>query len=281
MERSNAIHSLLKAQANKDDEFYTLYEDIDKELINYKNQFKDKVVCLPCNDADKNFHQWFKDHKTELGIKRIIAIHYSPDRFTSWYYDDEVKVPLKRNGDVLSTEVITLMKQADIVVTNPPFSIFLDIVKTLERHNLKYILLGTCLKFISRSIYNLFLSHKLYYGFTFGEGGHMKFMSPEGKTREINNIAWFQNVIDKEVPFLELTHTYDPSVYVRYDNYDAIEIKNYKTIPKDYTGLMGVSLAFMSTWNPDQFEIVEMLAPNLKGKHMFKRLIIRQKATSH
>lgn len=276
MERSVRRQKMFDSQSNKDDEFYTLYEDIDKELINYKDLFRDKTICLPCNDADKNFHKWFMDHKEEYGIKRIIAVHYS-DSFSSWYYDNDVKKPLRWNGDFFSLEVQKLIKEADYVVTNPPFSIFSDIITYLTRYKVKYILLGTLLK-ITGCSRNLLISQQVEFGHTCRTGGmHMEFKSPEGKIKVITNAVWYQNIVHIDVPFLDLTCSYESEAYSKYDDYDAINCNSYLKIPKDYKGLIGVPISFLTHWNPDQFEIVDYIRPTLNGKTMFARVIIRSK----
>lgn len=162
--------NLRQARKNKCDEFYTLYEDIEKEMQHY--DFKDKVIVCPCNDADKNFHKYFTDNFEELGLKRLICVHYNPDRWGgSFYYDNGEKKLLKGDGDFRSKEVIDLMKQGDYIITNPPFSLFIDFMKIMNECDLKFCVVGNINAIVYKDVFPLFKEDKLWIGHTMRGGG--------------------------------------------------------------------------------------------------------------
>lgn len=222
-------------------------------------------------------------------------------------HDKNTATPLKGSGDFRSDECIELLKQVDIVVTNPPFSLFREYVAQLAEHNKRFIILGNQNAIIYKEIFTLIKENKLWLGYD--NGGTKWFQVPgdydiptESRKKikdgvkyfSMGSIMWFTNLdTTKRHQDIDLYKKYTPKEYPKYDNYEAIEVSRFIDIPKDYTGVMGVPITFLDRYNPDQFEIVGSNRgvdqdPNgvygkgsyLNGKETFKRLFIRNKKTA-
>ena len=318
--------SLGNARNNKEDEFYTQLSDIEKELSHYKNHFKGKTVLCNCDDPRiSNFFKYFALKFDELGLKRLISTCYKNqdvDLFTQndcekavWldYYGNpndptntdfstvQVK-ELKGDGDFRSEECIELLKEADIVVTNPPFSLFREYVDVLMKYEKKFLIIGSQNNITYKEIFKLFKENKIWLGY---KAGDMAFKVPDyytpretrywedetgQKWRSMGNICWYTNLdIAKRHEDLILYKNYTPEEYPKYDNYDAINVGKYSEIPMDYEGVMGVPVTFMDKYNPDQFEIIgldrytvpkELLVGGrltINGKIKFARILIKHK----
>jgi len=287
--------SLGAAKTAKLDEFYTQLSDIEKELRNYKRHFKGKVVYCNCDDPRvSDFFHYFSYNFEKLGLKKLIATCYKSqeaDLFSQNDSDEAIyleyegdrndnMVPdpeeigtqrLKGDGDFRSTESINLLKQADIVVTNPPFSLFREYVPQLIEHDKKFLILGNLNALTYKEIWPLVQNGKLWLGVTRTGTGQMWFQvkgdapiktgqrTDEGGVRyqTVGNSAWFTNLdFSKRHEDLILYKTYNSTDYPSYDNYDAIEVSKTVDIPMDYDGVMGVPITFLGKYNPDQFEIV-------------------------
>ena len=227
--------NLHKAKRKKNDEFYTLLKDIEAELKHYEPHFKDKVVYCNCDDKHSMFLKYFMDNFKRLGIKKLLNCH------------------LRSNGTggFESKESIKLLKEADIVVTNPPFSLFRPYVKQLMDHNKKFLIIGNLNAVTYKEIFPLLKDDKVWIGNTFPK----EFIEPNGNATPTNS-AWVTNIIPPIRPEIPLTKTYDPLKYPKYDNYDAINVDKVKDIPKDYDGVMGVPITFLRKYSPPQFEFV-------------------------
>jgi hypothetical protein len=252
--------NLIKAKQAKNDEFYTRYEDIDAELSHYSVEyFRDKVIYCPCDigidglDVPKsNFIKYFENNKERLGYKKLI--HTS----------------LQEGFDYRSEYCQKLFKEADVVVTNPPFSLFRDFVANLEKHENKYIIWGNNNAINYKEVFPLIMQQKLWLGYTANKTCSFKvgqgYSYDEKETIKINDgskygkvpaISVFTNLdLQKNYDVLLLVKTYNEKDYPKYDNYDAIEVSKIKDIPYDYDGVMGVPLTFISVYNPRQFEII-------------------------
>ena len=287
---SNANKNLHQAKNAKKDEFYTQLPDIENELKHYKAHFKNKVVYCNCDDPRmSNFFHYFSYNFEDLGLKKLISTCYqnqNRDLFSSHdseraiyleYHGDQNKnrVPdineigvqyLKGDGDFRSAESIELLKQADIVVTNPPFSLFREYVAQLIAHNKKFVIIGHQNAITYKEIFPLIKENKMWLGFGF-RGGAGHFISnyedtatandrKEGMIR-VSGVHWFTNLdIAKRHEDLILYKPYTPEEYPKYDNYDAINVNKTKEIPMDYPGAMGVPITFLDKYNPEQFEIL-------------------------
>jgi len=285
--------NLHSAKKGKNDEFYTQLEDIERELKHYKEHFKDKVVYCNCDDPRvSNFFHYFSYNFEKLGLKKLITTCYknqNRDLFSEnsseqaiWleYNGDkngdkvpnpeEIGIhPLKGDGDFRSQESIELLKQADIVVTNPPFSLFREYVAQLVEYDKKFVIVGHQNALTYKEIFPLIKENKLWLGYGF-KGGASHFINThyedyatatdrrEGMIR-VSGVVWFTNLeIKKRHEDLILFQTYyaNEEKYPYYDNYDAINVDKTKDIPCDFEGAMGVPITFMDKYNPEQFEIL-------------------------
>ena len=211
---------------------------------------------------------------------------------------------LKGDGDFRSEECVELLKQADIVVSNPPFSLFREYVAQLVKYDKKFLIIGNMNAIAYKAIFPLIKANRLWLGYGF-KGGNSYFRIPKSRVDEYDesfcdrekcivhfrNCSWFTNIDHKKRhEKLILTEKYDQARYPKFDNYDAINVSKVTDIPKDYAGVMGVPITFLDKYNPEQFEIVGMLKagnnpgydfekPVLNGRVIFTRLLIRRKDT--
>ena len=321
--------NLHKAKTGKNDEFYTQLSDIEKEMRHYKKHFKNKVVLCNCDDPRvSNFFHYFSYNFEQLGLKKLIATCYknqNMDLFSenkseqAIYLEytgdkngdnipnpEEIGIkPLKGDGDFRSLECIELLKQADIVVTNPPFSLFREYVSQLVEYDKKFIIVGNQNAITYKEIFSLIRENKLWLGFGFNRNmahfvnKHYEDYASDADHKEgmirVSGVQWFTNLdISKRHEKMILHKTYNPDEYPNYENYDAIEVSNTRDIPCDYKGAMGVPITFMNKYNPDQFELIGMGEDNgtghsggiwkggsksclYNGKAAYKRLFIRNK----
>lgn len=284
--------NLSNAKKAKNDEFYTRLEDIEKELNEYDSAvFKDKIIFCNCDDpTSSNFWVFFHMNFNRLGLKKLITTHYNMDGSPSYAmtYDskdpkDDVdfskgtKILLKGNGDFRSAECINLLKQSDIVVTNPPFSLFREFVAQLEECHKKFIIWGNNNAITYKEIFPLIKDGKMWLGYRVNKTCYFKLSSNYPKwdekfTAKMNDgyhygkvpaISTFTNIDTKKRHHkLETVYRWRkrkekyPDLYPKYDNYDAIEVSKVLQIPLDYDGIMGVPITFLDKYNPDQFEIL-------------------------
>lgn len=261
--------SLRTAKRVKNDEFYTRYEDIEAEVMKYRKQFKDKVVYLPCDDpAEKKTEFWafFVNNFDAFGLKKLIATHYDENgrAYKIWidgdttddgFIDDgdALQENLEGNGDFRSPECMDIMRECDIVVTNPPFSLFREFVDALMSTGKKFLIIGNQNAFTYKEIFKLIRENKIWTGYNMVK----KFNQPDGSIKEFGNVCWFTNMENsKRNEEFIFTKTYNSVDYPKYDNYDAIEVGKIVDIPSDYDGVMGVPLTFIYKYNPNDFEII-------------------------
>jgi Adenine-specific methyltransferase EcoRI len=285
--------SLTKARDAKQDEFYTQLSDIERELKHYKKHFNGNVVYCNCDDPRvSNFFYYFSYNFKKLGVNKLITTCYrdqSGDLFSrndseqAVYLEysggnngtgipDPKKIGirhLKGDGDFRSLESIELLKQADVVVTNPPFSLFREYLAQLIKHDKKFLIVGNQNASKYNEVFPLIQNGKIWLGHNSGD---MVFKVPDyyeprdtrywvdadgQKWRSLGNTCWFTNLdLAKRHEDLILYREYSPDEYPSYVNYDAIEVGKTSDIPKDFNGAMGVSVTFLNKYNPDQFELV-------------------------
>ena len=266
MAKNGNLHN---AKAAKNDEFYTQLSDIEKELKFYKEHFRNKVVLCNCNDAlHTGFATYFSLQFEILGLKELICTsfameegghgvvyRYKGDKNGNRIPDIEEweQTPMEGNGGFNTPEGLALIDEADIVVTNPPFSLFREFVGVLMEHNKKFLIIGNMNAIIDKIVFPLLKENKIWLGTQ-----HIKeFVSDSGETKKFGNIIWFTNLDHKRRhEELILYKKYNEEEYPKYDNYDAIEVSKVADIPMDYEGVMGVPVSFMDKYCPDQFEIV-------------------------
>lgn len=287
------------AKKNKVDEFYTQLTDIEKELKHYKNQFKDKTIFCNCDDPYwSNFFYYFVAKFNEIGLKKLIATHYidndislfndiipekpyslsitkapedlltleRPEMVTHIIEENGGRRYLNGDGDFRSAECIEMLKEADIVVTNPPFSLFREYVDQIIEYNKKFLIIGNTNAITYKNIFRYIKENKMWTGMsTFNQGLH--FVVPDylpcqkienGKRLvRVASVCWYTNLdTSKRHENLILYKKYTSEEYPKYDNYDAIEVSTYKNIPMDYSELMCVPITFVDKYNPAQFEIL-------------------------
>ncbi len=290
-----ANKNLNAAKAAKKDEFYTQLEDINKELKYYRQHFRGKTVLCNCDDPRiSNFFTYFAYNFEFLGLKRLITTCYknqNMDLFSQGQSEkaiyliyegdkngnnipdiEEIGIhPLKGDGDFRSKECIELLKQADIVVTNPPFSLFREYVTQLIEYDKKFLIIGNVNANTTKEIFPLIMQNKMWMGQSI-HSGDRKFLVPDdyelnaagcgidedgNKFIRVKGVRWFTNLDFKERhEYLPLYRSYSPDSYPNYDNFDAIEVSKTEDIPVDYDGIMGVPITFLDKYNPDQFEIL-------------------------
>ena len=286
MGRNN--QNLSTAKSTKNDEFYTQLSDIEKEMSHYKDFFKGKVVYCNCDDArESNFFKYFSERFESLGLKKLITTGYKPEgKGVVLVYEgdkngnrkvDDAEVVVKElngNGDFRSDECIEFLKEADVVVTNPPFSLFREYVKQLMDYGKKFIIIGNGNAVTYKEIFPLIKNNQLWLGAGKGMGGKaMEFVVSEDlydpSKGTVNRkedgtcyvsvmmCTWFTNVEHaKRHTKLDLFRKYSND-YQKYDNYNAIEVSRVENIPMDYDGVMGVPISFLDKYCPEQFEIVD------------------------
>ena len=289
--------ALTEAKRAKKDEFYTQRVDIENELRHYKAHFEGKVVLCNCDDPRQSeFFKYFAENFEKLKLKRLIATCYksqdvdlfsqrSCERAICQIYegdkngnmivdDDEVGVhELKGDGDFRSAECIEILKEADIIVTNPPFSLFREYVTQLVKYGKKFLIIGNVNAITYKEIFPLIMRNELWLGISI-HSGDRKFGVPDDyplnaascgvdetgrRFIRVKGVRWFTNLdYPQRHESLPLYKRYSSEEFPQYDNYDAIEVSKTADIPLDYDGIMGVPITFMDKYSPEQFEILGM-----------------------
>ena len=318
---------LNEAKAAKKDEFYTQLSDIERELLHYKHHFRGKTVLCNCDDPRvSNFFHYFAYQFEHLRLKKLITTCYKnqrPDMFSR--HDSEKAIYLEYNGalsnnrtpnadeigikhlqsdgDFRNSECIALMRQADVVSTNPPFSLFREYVALLVEHKKNFLIIGNINAVSYKEIFQLIKENKLWLGPSI-RSGDREFGVPEyypleaascrvdsdgKKFIRVKGVRWFTNLDHKKRhEDMVLYKKYSADEYPKYDNYDAINVDKTVDIPVDYAGVMGVPITFLDKYNPDQFEIIGQMAttkidefnfgyPYIQGKKKYARILIRSK----
>lgn len=309
-----AQKTLQSAKQSRNDEHYTQLKDIEDELRRYKEQFRDKVVFLNCDDPyESNFFKYFAANFNHLGLKRLIATSYKPSPIANTqlglFGDDKTITPdkgrpkvtankfiinevhdidgdgafnledvaeqLKANknnewspldgdGDFRSKECIELLKQADIVCTNPPFSLFREYLAQIVDHDKSFLIISPDSALHYKEVFKLIKENKIWLGY----GRAKEFMQPDGSVKKFGNIGWLTNMdTTKRHEVMTLYKKYTPQEYPRYDNLDAIDVGKTADIPMDYDGYMGVPDTFLNKYNSEQFELIGIPFGNL-GKEV-------------
>lgn len=255
------LHEALK---NKNNEFYTLLSDVEKECQHYIAHYYNKIIYLNCDNENSAFWQYFYTHFNEFGLKQLIATHMSNQPYALSTVDGITvkKVMLQGSGSFNSLECQTILESADLIITNPPFSLFRQWVMQAEAANKKYLLIGNENTFASTEIFPLIKDNKLWTGYN-----HVSvFNTPDGSQQSFGNICWFTNLTnDKDIPLLTLSMDYDIQKHLKYDNFDAINVDRLSEIPKNYSGIIGVPVSYLTKHNPLQFDIIGLAAGNTRA----------------
>ncbi len=335
---NNSILNKAKYSENTD-EWYTDYETVATEVANYKDQFCSKIVLCNCDDPYQSaFANYFLKNFKNLQLKKLICTSYkgsrivdalklkddkkrdvskasayvmeisempdvliTDDDISNFLENNKVVKKLKGDGDFRSDECIKYLQEADIIVTNPPFSKFIELFALLVKYNKKYLLISNQNAITYKEIFPYIKNGQAWIGYQFGD---MAFKVPQDtpprntrfwvdkngqKWRSLGNAMWLTNLETKRKhQQLQLTSYYTPSKYPKYDHFNAINVSKVCEIPMDYNGIMGVPLTYLKYHNSDQFEIVgeanhgsdnefDLFKPTINGKELFKRILIRNK----
>lgn len=307
---------LQKAKKSKSDEFYTQLCDIERELQYYPNCFTNKVVYCNCDDPQvSNFFRYFKENFQRLGLSKLIASCYKENtndlfeqqQYNRAYYceyegDDNTMIiaPFNGNGDFRSAESVELLMQSDVVVTNPPFSLFREYISQLVKYEKQFLIIGNVNAITYKEIFDLIQRDKAWLGVNLGRGisgfivpnhyeqyGTEVSINAEGQTIiATNGCLWLTNLeLNQRHEDLDLTKVYagNEAAYPFYDNCYGINVNRTQAIPKDYAGLMGVPITFLHKYNPEQFEIVRFRKGDdgkdlrVNGKCPYFRILVRNK----
>lgn len=329
---ANVNRGLHTAKRNKKDEFYTQLVDIERELRHYRQHFKDKVVYCNCDDPYVSaFFEYFTKNFEFLGLRKLITTCYKSQRMDLFSQNDSehaIKLeysggapnslprpddigvtPLDGDGDFRSQECINILKETDIVVTNPPFSLFSDYVAQLAHFSKKFLIIGHQNAITYKEVFPLIRENRMWLGYGF-KRNMAHFIAPhyedtatdadhrEGMIR-VSGVVWYTNLDHnkrhEEMIFVQ-RYKGNESSYPFYDNYAAIEVSRTQNIPMDYEGAMGVPITFLTKYNPDQFEIIgatesegtgfsaglwnaesRIAQAVINGKRVYKRLFIRHR----
>lgn len=298
--------NLKNAKKAKNDEFYTQYVDIEKELQYY--DFEDKIVYCNCDNPQySNFYKYFKDNFHIHKIKHLYCTGYNKDGngyYAEYNGTEEILKPLNDNGDFRNEECINIIKIADVIITNPPFSLFRPYIKLLMDYNKQFLVIGNMNAITYKEIFPYIKNNQMWLGVHSNKTMEFSMpMSYEGdvivdnrKIGKVPSISWFTNLSHKKhnEP-LDLYRKYDATAYPKYDNYDAIEVSKVSEIPMDYEGVMGVPITFLDKYCPSQFEIIGITEnadylkslyingcqkydrPYINGKRIYSRLLIKRK----
>lgn len=316
MARQATNELLQKAKKTKSDEFYTQLCDIERELQHYQDCFRDKVVYCNCDDARvSNFYRYFKENFEPLGLKALIAscyIEQSHNLFDNvqsekaFYHiykgniDTEEIHFFNGNGDFRSKECVDLLQQADVVVTNPPFSLFREFISQIVKYGKQFLVIGNVNAITYKEIFDLIQRNKAWLGVNLGRGisgfivpdhyalyGTEVSINNQGQTIiATNSCLWLTNLaLNQRDEYIILTKVYsgNESFYPKYDNCDGINVNRTQDIPSDYNGLMGVPITFLHKYNPKQFEIVRFRKGDdgkdlcINGKCPYFRILIKNK----
>lgn len=313
---------LQKARKSKSDEFYTQLCDIEGELKHYTSHFKEKVVFCNCDDPKvSNFFKYFATNFKELGLKKLITSCFQDDNIdlitekprehgffleytNSKEQIEKLSTPQVKmfhgDGDFRSQESIDLLLKSDIVVTNPPFSLFREYVDQLVRYDKKFLIIGNVNSITYKEIFKLIKENKAWLGINLGRGvsgfivpDHYELYGTEARIDKLgnriispNNCLWLTNLdTSKRHENIDLKSEYvgNEINYPKYDNYDAINVNRTDDIPRDYTGIMGVPITFLHKFNPEQFEIIKFRKGDdgkdlsINGKCPYFRILIKNK----
>ncbi len=260
--------NLIKAKDAKDDEFYTRYADIANELKHYERHFAGKVVYCNCDDpAKSNFVKYFRANRDRLGLRGLLTNHLRPDG----------------TGSFMSKEAVAKLAQADIVCTNPPFSLFRQFITQLVDTgktpllptppcDKKFLIIGNLPAMRLTDVFPLVKAGRVWAGVN----NRFGFMRPDGTTQKLGSVMWMTNLEHGQARPLVLAREYDPALHLPYDNYPAINVDKIVDIPRDYVGEMGVPITILTEYDTSGFDIIKILRPVLNGADGYDRVIIKR-----
>ena len=252
---------LKKAKENKNDEFYTLYEDIENELNYYKDLIKGKSICCPADTLNSNFWKYFYNNFKELEITKLTITGLNSKLYSTIDGITIKEKELETNGDFLNDEILNIMRAHDIIITNPPFSLLCEFIKKLNDNSINFLLVGNENCGYHKYVFPSIIEGKIKFGFTKPK----TFYNPQGDIRRLGNIQWITNLKIEKENLLKLNKTYSPDLYLKYDNYEAINVDKLVDIPNNYYGIMGVPITYLTKHNPNIFKILGISHSNRYG----------------
>lgn len=296
------------------DEWYTSYDVVSDELEHYIEWFRGKSVYSNCDDPNKSsFVQWFLENFNRIGLGRFVCTSrsvgadkrgtiMSVTNIGAGFRKEEHITSLSGDGDMFSDECLGILDGCDLLVTNPPFSRFIDLFRLLRDSGKGYLLVANQNAATYRDVFPEIIEGRCWIGYRFGD---MSFRVPDSteprptrfwvddtgqKWRSLGNAMWLTNIgFRHSITHLVLSKQFNPDDYPKYDNFDAINVRRVSDIPSDYDGLMGVPVTFLKYYDCGRFEIVgqanhgsagddyDLFKPLINGKEQFKRLLIRRK----
>ena len=303
--KNSSVH---RARRVRFDEYFTKYEDIVNEIPHYTPYLKNKIIYCNCDNAKySNFPKFFLNNFKKLELKQLICTHITTEEnpeitncmeFSGEFprYRKLVGDDTYISGDFRSNDCLSILDTADIVITNPPFSLFRDFIELLVLKDKKFIVIGNLNAIRYKKFFPLIKEKKIWLGTLKSSG--LKFTVPVA-TEQVRNVkivngvpetnigtaCWFTNLPHNTTRTLELNSSYSPEKYPTYDNYNAIEVSRIENIPADYTEEMGVPITFLLSHNPKQFDIMgfDRNFTNgtdgffINGKEKFTRIVIKRK----
>ena len=264
---ANNYRKLLRAKLAKNDEFYTRYEDVKSECDHYWPHFFNKRIYCNCDTADSAFVKYF----TELKIQGVIR--------DVWFSGG------LGGADFRSSQSVELLKQADLIITNPPFSLFRDFMDVLIEHKKQFLVIGNKNAIAQRKLFDLIKTDQVWPGVRKWAGGMHFYVPNSTNTKDVPAI-WLTNLShEHRARPLVLSAKYNPTCYQKFDNADAINVNRTADIPSDYDGVMGVPISFIEKYNPAQFEILgldkdftdDSSSCSIAGKNVYTRVFIRKR----
>ena len=274
------VEKLNKAKKEKNDEFYTQYSDIQKELEHYdKDKFRNKVIYLPCDRQESNFVAYFKEHYEDYKYKELVYTYIAREEneeVFAYRFDGkkETKTKLRGNGAFQSDECIDIMKRADWVITNPPFSVLGIFIKQLKDLNKRFIICIPTTALSTHIIFNNIINKKFYIGFT-----ELKYFINENNELANVNVLWLtteKHIKEKKVKEIKYK-------LVKYDNYDALEVSKLiyleDILYKGLKGKYGVPITILKSYIMylPNIRIIDKIHPTINGKNLYCRIIIEIK----
>ena len=296
--------NLHKAKKEANDEFYTQYEDIAKEIEHYKEHLKGKVVYCNCDiPYFSNFHKYFLDNFKELELKKLIVTGYVKNgngKCSIYDGGKSTNYDLLGDGDFRGDECIDMLQKADVVITNPPFSLFREFIRVVVDNDKDFIVVGSKNAITYNSIFPMLMNNDMFVGvnnvnnFILSKSGSYDtkntFVKDSVTYAKFGNIGWFTSFNVRSDENLLLTKDYVADQYHKYDNYDVINIDKLKDVPKDYYGMMGVPITYMDKHDPTKFEILGIANGKryigaecfavVNGEHKYHRITIKRKQTN-
>lgn len=299
--------SLNEARIKKNDEFYTCMSDIEEEMRHY--DFTNKIIYCNCdNPAMSNFYKFFRNNFDTLGIKKLIATCLSSKQKVEYFgHNKEITSPLSSFGDFRCSDCLNILKEADCIVTNPPFSLFREFIDLLINNDRQFLVLGNINAITYKDIFKLVMENKIWLGYrqlnkdmyfnlpaniqkwlveNKKEGSAYKIIGNKVMGR-LASACWYTNIDhSKRHKRIDTGYKYNES-YAKYDNYNIINIDKIKEIPMDYYGIMGVPITYMAIHNSEQYDILgiansaryigQECITKINDKKIYNRILIKKK----